>query len=155
MGDNMKRYAMDKLVYWKNKRNRKPLILKGARQVGKTWLMKEFGKKCFKNTAYINFDSDVRMRRIFEEDYDIQRIIRMINIETGERIIPEETLIIFDEVQEAPRAISSLKYFCENAPEYAVVSAGSLLVWPFMRECRFQLEKLSLLICILCRFVNF
>lgn len=127
MGDNMKRYAMDKLVYWKNKRNRKPLILKGARQVGKTWLMKEFGKKCFKNTAYINFDSDVRMRRIFEEDYDIQRIIRMINIETGERIIPEETLIIFDEVQEAPRAISSLKYFCENAPEYAVVSAGSLL----------------------------
>ena len=123
----MKRYAMDKLVYWKNKRNRKPLILKGARQVGKTWLMKEFGKKCFKNTAYINFDSDVRMRRIFEEDYDIQRIIRMINIETGERIIPEETLIIFDEVQEAPRAISSLKYFCENAPEYAVVSAGSLL----------------------------
>ena len=123
----MKRYAMDKLVYWKNKRNRKPLILKGARQVGKTWLMKEFGKKCFKNTAYINFDSDVRMRRIFEEDYDIQRIIRMINIETGERIIPEETLIIFDEVQEAPKAISSLKYFCENAPEYAVVSAGSLL----------------------------
>ena len=69
MGDNMKRYAMDKLVYWKNKRNRKPLILKGARQVGKTWLMKEFGKKCFKNTAYINFDSDVRMRRIFEEGY--------------------------------------------------------------------------------------
>ena len=123
----MKRYAMDKLVYWKNKRNRKPLILKGARQVGKTWLMKEFGKKCFKNTAYINFDSDVRMRRIFEDDYDIQRIIRMINIETGERIIPEETLIIFDEVQEAPKAISSLKYFCENAPEYAVVSAGSLL----------------------------
>ena len=127
MGDNMKRYAMDKLVYWKNKRNRKPLLLKGARQVGKTWLMKEFGKKCFKNTAYINFDSDVRMRRIFEDDYDIQRIIRMINIETGERIIPEETLIIFDEVQEAPKAISSLKYFCENAPEYAVVSAGSLL----------------------------
>lgn len=123
----MKRYAMDKLVYWKNKRNRKPLILKGARQVGKTWLMKEFGKKCFKNTAYINFDSDVRMRRIFEDDYNIQRIIRMINIETGERIIPEETLIIFDEVQEAPKAISSLKYFCENAPEYAVVSAGSLL----------------------------
>ena len=103
------------------------MILKGARQVGKTWLMKEFGKKCFKNTAYINFDSDVRMRRIFEDDYDIQRIIRMINIETGERIIPEETLIIFDEVQEAPKAISSLKYFCENAPEYAVVSAGSLL----------------------------
>ena len=123
----MQRYAMDKLVCWKNKRNRKPLILKGARQVGKTWLMKEFGRKCFKNTAYINFDSDIRMRRIFEEDFDIERIIRMINIETGERILPEETLIIFDEVQEAPKAISSLKYFYENAPQYTVIAAGSLL----------------------------
>ena len=123
----MQRYAMEQLIFWKNKRNRKPLILKGARQVGKTWLMKEFGKKYFKNTAYINFDSDLRMRRIFDEDFDIQRIIKMINIETGERILPQETLIIFDEVQEAPKAISSLKYFYENAPEYAVVSAGSLL----------------------------
>ena len=117
----MQRNVMKRLIYWKNKRNRKPLILKGARQVGKTWLMKEFGKKYFKNVAYVNFDSDVRMRRIFDEDYDIQRILRMINIETGERIVPEDTLIVFDEVQEAPKAISALKYFCENAPEYAVI----------------------------------
>lgn len=123
----MQRNVMKRLIYWKNKRSRKPLILKGARQVGKTWLMKEFGKKYFKNVAYVNFDSDVRMRRIFDEDYDIQRILRMINIETGERIVPEDTLIVFDEVQEAPKAISALKYFCENAPEYAVIAAGSLL----------------------------
>lgn len=123
----MQRRAMKELIRWKNKRNRKPLILKGARQVGKTWLMKEFGSRCFENTAYVNFDSDSRMSRIFDEDYDIARIIRMINIETGVRIEPEKTLIIFDEVQEAPKAISSLKYFCENAPEYAVIAAGSLL----------------------------
>ena len=116
---------MKELVRWKNKRNRKPLILKGARQVGKTWLMKEFGNRYFDRIAYVNFDSDSRMRNIFDQDYDISRIIRMINIETGVRIEPEKTLIIFDEVQEAPKAISSLKYFCENAPEYAVIAAGS------------------------------
>ncbi|MCC8049559.1 MAG: ATP-binding protein [Clostridiales bacterium] len=123
----MLRTAMEDLIRWKKKRNRKPLILKGARQVGKTWLMQEFGRTQFQSVAYINFDSDIRMREIFENDYDISRIIRMINIETGVRILPEDTLIIFDEVQEAPRAISSLKYFCENAPEYAVIAAGSLL----------------------------
>ena len=123
----MQRRAMKELVRWKNKRNRKPLILKGARQVGKTWLMKEFGNRYFDRIAYVNFDSDSRMRNIFDQDYDISRIIRMINIETGVRIEPEKTLIIFDEVQEAPKAISSLKYFCENAPEYAVIAAGSLL----------------------------
>ena len=123
----MQRMAMKKLKEWKIKKNRKPLILKGARQVGKTWLMKNFGATCFQNVAYINFDSNVRMRQIFEEDYNIARIIRLINIETGVKIQPEKTLIIFDEVQEAPKAISSLKYFCENAPEYAVIAAGSLL----------------------------
>ena len=123
----MQRTAMKKLKEWKTKRNRKPLILKGARQVGKTWLMKQFGADCFKSVAYVNFDSDIRMRQIFEDDYDISRILRMFNIETGVKIQPEETLIIFDEVQEAPKAISSLKYFCENAPEYAVIAAGSLL----------------------------
>lgn len=123
----MQRMIMKNLIHWKEKRNRKPLILKGARQVGKTWIMKEFGKQCFTNIAYINFDSDLRIRKIFEEDYDVKRILRMLNIEAGVPIIPEETLIIFDEIQEAPRAISSLKYFCENAPEYAVIAAGSLL----------------------------
>ncbi len=89
--------------------------------------MREFGRTQFKKTAYINFDSNVRIRQIFDQDYDIPRILRMINIESGVAITPEDTLIIFDEVQEAPRAISSLKYFCENAPEYAVIAAGSLL----------------------------
>ncbi|HJC22394.1 MAG TPA: ATP-binding protein [Candidatus Eisenbergiella merdavium] len=123
----MQRNALKKLKEWKNKRNRKPLILRGARQVGKTWLMKEFGRQCFQNTAYVNFDSNARMRRIFDEDYDVARILRMINIETGVRIEPGKTLLLFDEIQEAPKAISSLKYFYENAPEYAVIAAGSLL----------------------------
>ena len=95
----------------------------------------------FKNVAYINFDSDVRMRQIFEDDYDISRILRMINIETGVKIQPEETLIIFDEVQEAPKAISSLKYFCENAPEYAVIAAGSLSALRSMKAYHFRWEK--------------
>ena len=123
----MERYAMDDLVIWKNRKNRKPLILRGARQVGKTWLMKEFGKRHFKYTAYVNFDNNKRMEDIFNDDYSIDRILMAINIETGVKIIPEETLIIFDEIQENPKAIASLKYFYEKAPEYAIIAAGSLL----------------------------
>ena len=123
----MRRYALEKLIKWKNKKNRKPLILKGARQVGKTWLMKEFGKQCFKYTAYINFDNNKRMEDVFSTDYDIERILMSINIETGVKIVPGETLIIFDEIQENPRAIAALKYFYENAPQHAIIAAGSLL----------------------------
>lgn len=123
----MERYALKNLVQWNNKKNRKPLILKGARQVGKTWLMKEFGRKYFKYTAYINFDNNQRMADVFSMDYDIERILMSINIETGVKIIPGETLIIFDEIQENPSAIASLKYFFENAPEYSIIAAGSLL----------------------------
>ena len=123
----MKRYAMRKLVEWKNRSNRKPLILKGARQVGKTWLMKEFGRQHFAKVAYVTFYNNQRMKRIFDDDYDIERIIMNINIETKLEVTPSDTLIIFDEIQEAPRALESLKYFCENAPEYAVIAAGSLL----------------------------
>lgn len=123
----MKRYAMQKLVIWKEKENRKPLLLKGARQVGKTWLAKEFGRLYFKKTAYITFYNNQRMKRVFDDDYDIDRIIMNINIETRLEVLPEDTLIIFDEIQEAPRALEALKYFCENAPEYAVIAAGSLL----------------------------
>ena len=118
---------MNSLKQWKDLPHRKPLILKGARQVGKTWLMKEFGRRYFKNTAYINFDNNPRMKQVFEEDYDIRRILLAFNAETGEMIKPQETLIILDEIQEAPKAISALKYFCENAPEYPVIAAGSLL----------------------------
>ena len=123
----MKRYAMQQLVEWKNRSNRKPLILKGARQVGKTWLMKEFGRQHFAKVAYVTFYNNQRMKRIFDDDYDIERIIMNINIETKLEVTPGDTLIIFDEIQEAPRALESLKYFCENAPEYAVIAAGSLL----------------------------
>ena len=123
----MERLLTDKLLKWKEKKNRKPLLLKGARQVGKTWIMKSFGKKNFENVAYVNFDNNKRMRDIFNDDYNIDRIITAINIETGQKIIPDKTLIIFDEVQEVPRAISSLKYFYENAPKYAIIAAGSLL----------------------------
>lgn len=123
----MKRYAMQQLIEWKNKPNRKPLILKGARQVGKTWLMKEFGQTQFEKVAYVTFYNNQRMKRVFNDDYDIDRIIMNINIETKVEVTPGDTLIILDEIQEAPRAIESLKYFCENAPEYAIVAAGSLL----------------------------
>ena len=141
----MQRTIMKELIRWKQKRNRKPLLLKGARQVGKTWLMKEFGKKYFKNTAYINFDSGGRICQIFEEDYNVQRILQIINIETGVKIEPEETLIIFDEIQEAQRAISSLKYFCENAPEYAVIAAGSLLGVSIHEGTSFPVGKIDML----------
>lgn len=141
----MQRTIMAELVRWKTRRNRKPLLLKGARQVGKTWLMKEFGQKCFKNTAYLNFDSGGRISRIFDEDYDIRRILQLINIETGVKVEPEETLIIFDEIQEVPRAISALKYFCENAPEYAVIAAGSLLGVSIHEGVSFPVGKIDLL----------
>lgn len=118
---------MQQLIDWMNKENRKPLILKGARQVGKTWLMKEFGKTHFKKVAYVTFYNNQRMKKVFDDDYDIDRIIMNINIETKIEVTPEDTLIIFDEIQDAPRALESLKYFCENAPEYAVIAAGSLL----------------------------
>lgn len=123
----MKRYAMQELLDWKERSNRKPLILKGARQVGKTWLMKEFGRRYFKKVAYVTFYNNQRMKRVFDDDYDIARILMNINIEAKVEVTPGDTLIVFDEIQEAPRALESLKYFCENAPEYAIIAAGSLL----------------------------
>lgn len=123
----MQRFLMNELIKWKEKTNRKPMILKGARQVGKTWLMKEFGRTCFRKVAYVSFYNNQRMKRVFDDDYDIDRIIMNINIETQTEVTPQDTLIIFDEIQEAPRALESLKYFCEDAPEYPVIVAGSLL----------------------------
>ena len=139
----MDRTAMEALVKWNGKKNRKPLILKGARQVGKTWLMKEFGKRYFKYTAYVNFDNNERMRDVFESDYNIDRILMAVNIETGVKIVPGETLIIFDEIQEAPKAIASLKYFCEDAPEYAVIAAGSLLGVAIHKGVSFPVGKVD------------
>ena len=139
----MERKAMESLVQWKKSKRRKPLIIKGARQTGKTWLMKEFGKQYFKYTAYVNFDNNEYMKDVFDMDYNIERILMAVNIETGVKIVPEETLIIFDEIQENPRAIASLKYFCENAPEYPVIAAGSLLGVAIHKGVSFPVGKVD------------
>ena len=123
----MERNLFIKLEQWKNKKKRKPLIIQGARQVGKTWIMKEFGARYYKDTIYINFDNNETMKKVFEIDFDISRIISSVKIEYGKSFDPEDTLIIFDEIQEAPKALASLKYFYENAPQYAIMAAGSLL----------------------------
>lgn len=123
----MYREKIKELEEWKKSLDRKPLIIRGARQVGKTWIMKEFGKNNYKNVAYINFDGNERMARLFEHDFDIGRIIQGLKLESDVGIDPENTLIIFDEVQEVPKALTSLKYFCENASEYHIIAAGSLL----------------------------
>ena len=119
----MQRKALKKLLDWKNAPSRKPLLIQGARQVGKTWLMKEFGRQHFSKTAYIHFDNNSRMQQIFNGDYDIRRLITAFQIEAGCTITPEDTLIVFDEIQDAPHAVNSLKYFCEEAPVWN--NAGS------------------------------
>ena len=123
----MKRNAMQSLINWKNDPERKPLILRGARQVGKTWLMKEFGQTCYANYVYFNFDEEDELKSIFQANKNPHRIIELLSMISGEKIQPGETLIIFDEIQECPEALNTLKYFKEKANEYHVVSAGSLL----------------------------
>jgi predicted AAA+ superfamily ATPase len=123
----MERYLMAKLLDWKSSPRRKPVIINGARQTGKTWLLKEFGNRYFKNIAYVNFDNNTPMKLLFDEGYDISRLLVGIQAETGERIVEGNTLIIFDEIQECPKALTSLKYFKENAPNQMIAAAGSLL----------------------------
>ena len=123
----MNRHAIKRLEHWKDAKGRKPMIIRGARQVGKTWLMKEFGRMRFAKTAYVNFENNDRAKAIFEMDFDIARMILALSAETGVEIQAEDTLLIFDEIQEAPKALTSLKYFYENAPQYCIVAAGSLL----------------------------
>ncbi len=123
----MYRVAIEKLYKWKESKHRKPLIIEGARQVGKTWLMKEFASKAYENTVYINFDSNSRMAELFASDLNTDRLIMGLELYAGHKIKAENTLLIFDEVQEVPRALSSLKYFYENAPQYHIICAGSLL----------------------------
>lgn len=119
--------AMEQLKRWKTKEHRKPLIIRGARQVGKTWLMKEFGVKEYDQTVYINFDNNEKMRKLFEESLETERLITGLELYAGRKIDPAHTLLIFDEVQEVPKALTSLKYFNENAPQYPILCAGSLL----------------------------
>ena len=141
----MYRIAMEKLLKWKDSRRRKPLIIEGARQVGKTWLMKEFGKQAYKDTVYINFDSNSRMMELFMSDLDTDRLIMGLELYAGRKIEPENTLLIFDEVQEVPRALSSLKYFYENAPQYHIVCAGSLLGIALHEGTSFPVGKVDFL----------
>ncbi|MGN0282662.1 MAG: ATP-binding protein [Prevotella sp.] len=123
----MERLVLEQLKTWREKKDRKPLILRGARQVGKTWLLKEFGRSCFKSVCYVNLEKKERLQSIFEGDISVSDIIDQLSVYCGKRIQPQETLLILDEVQEIPRALTSLKYFAEEAPEYAVCCAGSLL----------------------------
>ena len=123
----MKREKLSELISWKNKSSRKPLIIRGARQVGKTWLMKEFGNTQYSQTVYINFEKTKQLKSLFDEDFDIRRIILALQIESGKTIHADNTLLIFDEIQSVPEAITALKYFCEDAPQYHIIAAGSLL----------------------------
>lgn len=123
----MERFVMQDLIAWKNKKDRKPLILLGARQVGKTYILKEFGRREYENVAYVNCDNNAMVKDLFAPDYNIERIILTIGAITGINIQPGKTLIIMDEIQELRRGLASLKYFCENAPDYHVAVAGSLL----------------------------
>ena len=140
---DMERTAYEALLNWKNSTHRKPLVIKGARQVGKTWLMKEFGKKEFESVAYINFEKVTQLANLFEEDFDIQRILRSIQLATG--IIPqvEKTLIIFDEIQSVKRGLLALKYFYEDAPQYHVMAAGSLLGLSIHKDDSFPVGKVN------------
>jgi uncharacterized protein len=141
----MERSAMQELISWKNRRNRKPLIILGARQVGKTWLMKEFGKNEYEQTVYINFESSKLIQSVFTDNFDIPRILTALQIETGLQINSGNTLIIFDEIQESSGALTSLKYFCENAPEYHVIAAGSMLGIALHKHLSFPVGKVEFL----------
>lgn len=139
----MERKEMSYLKSWKSSANRKPLIIRGARQVGKTWLMKEFGRQEYQKLAYVNFESSSALKELFKDNFDIKRIVTAIQIETGITIEPENTLIVFDEIQEAPGAITSLKYFQENASQYHVVSASSLLGVALTNHTSFPVGKVD------------
>ena len=151
----MKRLAMQDLISWKNKSGRKPLIIKGARQVGKTWLMKEFGKNEYTQTVYINFENTKLLKALFREDYNVQRIVTALQIESGIQIDPQNTLIVFDEIQEAEGAITSLKYFCENAPQYHIIAAGSLLGVAMHSQTSFPVGKVEFLDLYPLNFIEF
>lgn len=150
----MLRLAVEKLVTWRDSSNRKPLIIRGARQVGKTWLMKTFGQSYYQNVAYINFENNERMQNLFKDDFKIERILTGLQIESA-TTINRETLIIFDEVQEVPTALTSLKYFQENAPEYHILAAGSALGVLLHQGASFPVGKVGFLDLYPLNFVEF
>ncbi len=141
----MERLLFQELIAWKEKTNRKPLILKGVRQCGKTYLLKTFGRQCYADTAYFNFEETESLKTLFETDYDVNRILFELGLTLGRTIQRGTTLIIFDEIQECGRAITALKYFCENAPEYHIVCAGSLLGIALKKQPSFPVGKVDFL----------
>ena len=151
----MQRIEIQQLKKWKQSNGRKPMIIRGARQVGKTWLMKEFGRLEYKDVVYVNCEADPAVRNMFTGDFDTTRIIRGLQIIAGKPIEPNHTLIIIDEIQEAPGALTSLKYFNENAPEYHVIAAGSLLGITLNRSGSFPVGKVEFLDLFPLSFVEF
>jgi len=143
--ENMKRLLFEKLKEWKNSASRQPLILRGARQVGKTWLMKAFAEAEYKDYIYVNFEFDETMKTLFEADLNPERILLYLKTFSGIEAKPQTTLIIFDEIQEANRGLTSLKYFSENAPEYHVIAAGSLLGITLHQHISFPVGKVDFL----------
>ena len=139
----MERFALKKLLDWKNSPYRKPLILKGVRQVGKTWILKEFGRRYYESTAYFNFDENEEYKQFFETTKDVDRILQNLMLASGQKILPEKTLIIFDEVQDSPKVINAMKYFCENAPQYHIACAGSLLGITLAKPSSFPVGKVN------------
>lgn len=139
----MERLLLKRLLEWKNSPYRKPLILKGVRQVGKTWILKEFGKLYYENIAYFNFDENEEYKQFFETTKNVDRILQNLILASGQKIMPEKTFIIFDEVQECPKAINSMKYFCENAPQYHIACAGSLLGISLAKPSSFPVGKVN------------
>lgn len=139
----MERLIINKLRMWKESPYRKPLILKGVRQVGKTWILKEFGRQYYENTAYFNLDENEEYRQFFETTKDVERILQNLMLASGQRIQPDNTLIIFDEVQECPKALNALKYFCENASQYHIACAGSLLGIALSKPASFPVGKVD------------
>ena len=141
----MKRERLVDLLRWKDSPYRKPLLVRGARQVGKTWLLREFGRVAYKQCVYINFEDAPRLQSLFADDFDLDRILRIIQIELKTKVVPEDTLIIFDELQAAERAITSLKYFCEKAPQLHLAAAGSLLGVALHEQVSFPVGKVDFL----------
>lgn len=139
----MERLIMNELLKWKNSPYRKPLILKGVRQVGKTWILKEFGRRYYKNVAYFNFEENSEYRQFFKTTKDVDRILQNLMLASSQKILPESTFIIFDEVQDCPEVINSMKYFCENAPQYHIACAGSLLGIALAKPSSFPVGKVN------------
>jgi hypothetical protein len=141
----LKRLVVDDLLRWKQSKYRKPLILKGVRQVGKTWILNELGRQYYDNVAYFNFDEQEELAHFFETTKDVKRILQNLMMVNGSPILPEKTLVIFDEIQECNKALNTLKYFCEKAPEYHIACAGSLLGIALSKPSSFPVGKVDFL----------